>query len=61
MNDQIVKMVAQKAGVDAALVEKVLDTLQGFLKENPDKLTAFLGEESPIGEVGGKLGKLFGR
>ncbi len=61
MNDQIVKTVAQKAGVDAALVDKVLDALQGFLKENPDKLSAFLGDDSPLGDVGGKLGKLFGR
>ena len=38
MNDQIAKLVSEKAGVDPAVVEKVLGALQGFLKENPDKL-----------------------
>jgi len=59
MNEQIAKLVSEKAGVDAAVVEKVLGALQGFLKENPDKLSAFLGEESPGGDIAGKLGKFF--
>ncbi len=61
MNEQIVKAVAEKAGVDGATVQKVLGTLQGFLKENPDQLKVFLGEDSPVGNVGGKLGKLLKR
>ena len=59
MNEQIAKLVSEKAGVDAAVVEKVLGALQGFLKENPEKLSAFLGEESPGGDIAGKLGKFF--
>ncbi len=61
MNDQIAKLVSEKAGVDPAVVEKVLGALQGFLKENPDKVSAFLGEDSPGGDIAGKIGKLFKR
>jgi ABC-type nitrate/sulfonate/bicarbonate transport system substrate-binding protein len=59
MDDQIAKLVSQKAGIDPAVVEKVLGALQGFLKENPDKVGAFLGQDSPGGGAAGMLGKLF--
>lgn len=61
MQEQIAKIIAERAGIDPATAEKAANAVIGFLKENPEKLTALLGEDSPFGDAAGKITKLFGR
>ena len=60
MKDQLVALLGEKVGLDESKASEVVDTILGFIKENPEKLTAFLGEE-PMDTVTNKIGKLFGR
>lgn len=60
MKEQLVKLLMEKANLDEEKANKAVDTIMGFLKENPDKLSGMLGEGG-IGEAAGKIGKLFGR
>ena len=59
MEEQLVNILKERAGLDQATAEKAVHAILGFLKENPEKLTGLLGGN--LGEELGSLGKLFGR
>lgn len=61
MEEKIVDFVTARVDVPREQVEKVVQQVMEFLKENPQQLTSLLGEEGPLGDVGKKLGGLFGR
>lgn len=61
MEEQIAKVISERAGIDEATALKAANAVMGFLKENPEKLTAFLGDDSPLGDAADKITKLFGR
>ena len=61
IQDQLTKMIADRAGIDPATAAKAADAVVGFLKENPEKVSELLGDDSPIGDAGSKITKLFGR
>ena len=61
IQDQLTKMIAERAGIDPATAAKAADAVVGFLKENPEKVTELLGVDSPIGDAASKITKLFGR
>ena len=61
MQDQLIKFISERAGIDPATAEKAANAAIDFLKQNPDKLTALLGDDSPRGDAASKITKLFGR
>lgn len=61
IQDQIAKMVAERAGIDPDTATKAVDAMLGFLNENPDKVAELLGDDSPLGDAASKVTKLFGR
>ncbi|MGK2966703.1 MAG: hypothetical protein ACSLFM_14025 [Tepidiformaceae bacterium] len=65
MNEQIIKLIVDRVGIDEATATKVVDTVMGFLKDNPDQLMGLIGggEDGKVdmGDVTKKLGGLFGR
>lgn len=61
MEEQIANAIAQRTGLDPATALKAANAVMDFLKENPEKLTALLGDDSPLGDAAGKITKLFGR
>ncbi len=70
MKDKIIEMVASKAGISADQASSAVDTVLGFLKEHPDQISSLTGvsqenmlgdAKEKLGEIGGKVGKLFKR
>ncbi len=65
--DELIKMVASKAGINADQAQKAIDTVVGFLKEKlpapiAGQIDALLkGDVSGLGDVAGQLGGLFGK
>lgn len=47
----------EKAGLDPATAEKVLGVVVGFFKDNPDKISEFVGEHEGVMD---KVKGLFG-
>lgn len=60
MKDQLVALLGDKVGLDEAKASEVVDTVVGFLKDNPQRITELLGD-NPAEMVSDTLGKLFGR
>ncbi len=62
MKDQIVAMLVDKANLDQAKAEDVVDKVLEFLKDHPDDLMKLTQNEmvASVTKKGG-LGKLFGR
>ncbi|MEX0784309.1 MAG: hypothetical protein WD557_16835 [Dehalococcoidia bacterium] len=62
MKDQIVAMLVEKANLDQAKAEDVVDKVLDFLKDHPDDLMKLTQNEmvASVTKKGG-LGKLFGR
>ena len=58
MKEQLVALLGEKTGLDPDKAGQVVDTVIGFLKDNPDKLSELMGDHEGIT---GKIGKLFGR
>ena len=66
--DELIKQVTQKAGISEAQAKKAVETVMGFLK---DKLPAPIasqvqgmlggGGTPDVGDVGEKLGGIFGK
>jgi hypothetical protein len=52
--------VVGRTGIDRATAEKAVDAVMDFLKDNPERLTEIAGQVG-LGDVGQRLGKLFGR
>lgn len=60
--DKIVDAVVKQTGLPRAQVDKVVDAVMDFLKDNPDQLTQLLGKSDlDLDDVGKKFGGLFGR
>ena len=60
MKDELVALLGERVGLDPSKASQVVDAILDFIKENPGKLTAFLGDD-PMETVTDTLGKLFGR
>lgn len=60
IQDQLVALLGEKVGLDESKASEVVDTIMNFIKENPEKLTSFLGDD-PMETVTDTIGKLFGR
>ncbi len=58
MREQLIAQLKEKAGLDEAKAGQVVDTVVGFLKENPDRIKELLGAE-PVHAAAGGLGRLF--
>ncbi|MFN0093217.1 MAG: DUF2267 domain-containing protein [Dehalococcoidia bacterium] len=64
MKEKLIELVVEKAGIPAAAASAAVDTVFGFLKENPDEIRGLLGGDDDGGimdDVKEKLGGLFGR
>lgn len=67
MQEQLIKLLADRVGLDEATAEKVVTTVAGYLKENPQQLTSLLGGDDgklgldDVSELKDRLGGLFGR
>ncbi len=60
MKEQLVALLGDRVGLDQSKASQAVDTIMNFIKENPEKLTEFLGED-PMETVTDTIGKLFGR
>lgn len=67
MKDQLVKLLMERVGLDEEKANKAVDTVLGFVKDNPEQLQGLLGSEQAQevlsklpGGLGNKVGKLFG-
>jgi hypothetical protein len=64
VKEQLIAMVAEKAGLDAGKAEQAVEAVLGYLQQHPDQLKSLLGID-PDGLVRGMkdkgLGGLFKR
>lgn len=60
LKSQLVALLQEKTGLDASKASGAIDAILDFIKENPERLTSFLGDD-PMETVTDTLGKLFGR
>jgi hypothetical protein len=67
MKEQLVQLLKERVGLDDAKANQAIDTVMGFVKENPERLQELLGNEQLSemlgklpGGLGGKVNKLFG-
>lgn len=60
MEQQLISLLQERAGLDPDKAGQVVSIVINFVKENPDKLTALLGGGGLAGAVEG-VEKLFGR
>lgn len=60
MKEQLVALLGEKVGLDESKASAAVDAILGFIKENPEKLQAFLGG-APAGSVTKSIGRMFGR
>ena len=64
--DELVKMVADKAGISEAQAKQAVETVMKFLKDKlPEPIAGQLdavleGDLGDLGDLAGGLGKLFG-
>jgi len=70
MQDQLIKLLSERVGIDEATAGKAVDTVMGFLKDNPQEITSLLGDirgedgkldMSDVGQLKDRLGGLFGK
>src|SRR5687768_9651170 len=61
VEEQIAKVIAERTGLDPAMALKAANAVMDFIKENPEKLSGLLGDDSPLGDAAEKITKLFGR
>ena len=62
---EIISVIAERLVMDEGTVGKVVESVFGFLRENPEKAMGLLGQFGlgglgDVEELGAKLGKLFG-
>lgn len=67
MKEQLVKLLMERVNLDEEKATKAVDTVLGFVKDNPEQLQGLLGSEQAQemlgklpGGLGNKVGKLFG-
>jgi len=58
--DQLINLLVERTGISREQAEKAIETITGFLKERPDMAASILGGAAG-GDIGKKLGGLFGR
>ena len=66
--DEIISMIADRLGLDEGIVGQVVEHVVAYFKDNPEKALSLLGDAGigeisglgDLGEIGSKLGKLFG-
>lgn len=58
--DQLIDLVVERTGISREQAEKAVETVTGFLKDRPDVVAGLLGGAAG-GDIGKKLGGLFGR
>lgn len=60
--DQIVSMVASRAGIPADQAEKAVEAVLGYLREHPDQIKGLVGVDmASASGMMGRIGKMFGR
>jgi hypothetical protein len=60
MKDQVIKLLMDRVGLDEAKAGQALETVMGFVKENPERLSGLMGSEqaqSFLGKLPGGAGK----
>lgn len=71
MQEQLIKLLSDRFGLDEASAEQAIATVMDFVKDNPEQLTSLLAGEDgklDLGDVGAldvgalkeRLGGLFG-
>ncbi|MCZ2108793.1 MAG: hypothetical protein LC118_04390 [Dehalococcoidia bacterium] len=60
MDEQLIGLLKDRAGLDEDKARQVVSTILDFLKENPEKLKGLISGDV-VSEATGALGKLFGR
>lgn len=67
MKDQLTKLLMERVGLDEEKANKAVETVMGFIQENPAQLQGLLQNEQAQevlsklpGGLGSKVGKLFG-
>ena len=62
MKDQLVNMVAQRVGISAEQADQAVDTVLGYIKDNPEQLQGMLNlDEGAMAGIKDKLGGMFKR
>jgi hypothetical protein len=62
VKDQLVSMVAQKVGISAEQADQAVDTVLGYIKDNPEQLQGMLNlDDSMMAGLKDKLGGMFKR
>jgi hypothetical protein len=56
MKEQLVSLLISKVGLDEEKANQAVDAVLGFVKENPEKITEYLGKAG----LGGAAEKLSG-
>ena len=59
MKEQLVSLLVSRVGLDQEKAEQAVDTVLGYIKENPQQLTSYL-DKFGAGGIGDKLGGLLG-
>jgi hypothetical protein len=60
MNEKIIALVCERTGLSPDVATKAVDTVIGFLKENPDQIKELVGHIDAA-EALSSVTKLFGR
>jgi hypothetical protein len=58
VKEQLVSLLISKVGLDQEKAEQAVDTILGYVKDNPEQLSSYLGKLP--GGLGDKLGGMFG-
>jgi len=63
MRDQLISLLAERAGLNEEQAGQAVDAVLGFVREHPEQLAALLGDNAPVDldRVAGSVRKLFGR
>jgi hypothetical protein len=58
VKEQLVSLLISKVGLDQQKAEQAVDTVLGYVKDNPEQLSSYLGKLP--GGLGDKIGGMFG-
>jgi hypothetical protein len=59
--DKLKDMIIERTGLSEEMADKVVDAVTDFIKKNPEQVTKLLGDGSPAGGIGKKLGGLLNK
>lgn len=60
MKEQLVSLLVSKVGLDQEKAEQSVETIMGYIQENPQQLTSYL-EKFGLGGIADKLGGFLGK